>query len=223
MAYSVIDYGACGHACALLLNGTVSCWGSNNYGEVGYAGSPPMTPFPSPVPAPTPVVVPGVTKPIVSIASGDSMSCATDGTSGTGQVYCWGRNDYGQLGGGFTFDFVTPIPTPVIGIANGGQTVPAAGVTAESAHACAWLQDGTVRCWGSNDYGELGDGTFDDRATPVTVQGLTGVKLVIAGPHHNCALLTTGGVSCWGSSYFGQAGSGKSGAVATPTMVMNLP
>ena len=210
------ELGTCTHACAILPSGVLSCWGNNDYGQVGYAGMPPMNPAPSPVTKPTPIVLPGVTKPIVSVAVGGRLTCATDGIAGTGQVYCWGRNDYGQLGNGFTYDYFSPQPLPVTGIHN------AVGVTAYDTMACAWLADKTVKCWGDNDFGQLGNGNFDTQTSPVTVTGVADVVQVSAGPDHACARHSTGAITCWGSSYSGQGGTGKSGDLPSPRMVKSL-
>jgi alpha-tubulin suppressor-like RCC1 family protein len=96
------------------------------------------------------------------------------------------------------------------------------GVVAGDEHACAWLSDGTAMCWGCNEAGQLGDGTFIDRATPVVVKGLAGVQSMSAGQGNTCALLTGGQVSCWGASQFGQGGTGQDLTYPTPTMVQGL-
>jgi alpha-tubulin suppressor-like RCC1 family protein len=88
----------------------------------------------------------------------------------------------------------------------------AAGVAAVSAgafHTCARTAAGGLNCWGQNSYGQLGDGTITDRATPVGVSGLaTGVAAVAAGGEHTCAITTGGGVKCWGRNEHGQLGDG---------------
>src|SRR5262245_11841162 len=73
-------------------------------------------------------------------------------------------------------------------------------------HTCARLADGTVRCWGFNAVGQLGDGTTTDRQTPVAVTGLTAVAELAAGSSHTCARRTDGTAVCWGSNYYGQLG-----------------
>jgi alpha-tubulin suppressor-like RCC1 family protein len=226
LAYWGQDYSACDSVlCAIEASGALWCWGSNGSGQAGHD----TTPLIDPITTPMPVVFPAsVTMPIVSVALGSDFSCATDGAAGSGQVYCWGRNDYGQLGSQSPpdYEYFTAAPTPVLGINNGAGTVPAVGVTASLDHACAWLSDGTVSCWGSNDFGQLGNGTFDTQSLPVAVTGLTTVMQVSAGPTHTCALHTGGAVSCWGSSYYGQVGTGQAGtepATPLPRLVKNLP
>jgi alpha-tubulin suppressor-like RCC1 family protein len=202
------------HACAVLTTGALYCWGDNEEGECGDNAAP----LPIIVSTPYLVTIPGAGK-IVSVATGDEFTCATDGTAGTGKVYCWGENIYYQLGHAVTppaYAYFTPVPGAVDGITN------AMGVVAGDEHACAWLADGTAVCWGDNDFGQLGDGTFIDRAAPVPVKGLTGVQSLSAGQFHTCALLTGGGVACWGSSAWGQGGTGQDVTYLNPTMVQGL-
>jgi alpha-tubulin suppressor-like RCC1 family protein len=78
-------------------------------------------------------------------------------------------------------------------------------------HGCAALLDGTVRCWGGNGSGQLGDGTTTDRPAAVQVAGVSGATKVAAGDNHSCAIVTGGAVRCWGSG-FGTA------AVAVPSL-----
>ena len=80
----------------------------------------------------------------------------------------------------------------------------AAGTT----HTCQANHDGTVRCWGINDHGQLGDGTRTNRQTPVAVSGLLNAVAIAAGIQHTCALLANGGVRCWGDNFEGQLGDG---------------
>jgi alpha-tubulin suppressor-like RCC1 family protein len=227
-SYWAGNYYACPvHACAVELSGVLVCWGSNGSGESGYS-SLPATPY---VTTPNPVTLPGATHAVTSVAAGLDFTCATDGPPpGSGKVYCWGANDYGQLGLSSAADFgpatTTTTPAAVVGIMNGGGTSPAVALSAGEDHVCALLQNGTVMCWGCNDYGQLGNGDYTDQGAPGPVMGLASdVIQVSAGYHHTCAVHTGGTVSCWGSSYIGQAGIGAmiEGQLAAPTMVQGLP
>jgi alpha-tubulin suppressor-like RCC1 family protein len=214
LAARALEYNYCpAHACAILTTGALYCWGSNESGECAVNGLPPPTPVPT-----TQVTISGVSS-FVSVATGIAFTCATDGPSGTGKVYCWGVNDYGELGNGGYSDNPNPVPAAVLGL-----TSPAAGVVAGDTHACAWLQDGTAMCWGRNDSGQLGSGDYDTQVTAVPVKGLVAnVAKMAALSDHTCALYTDGRVACWGSSYNGQVGNGYSNNFGSPTTMAGLP
>jgi alpha-tubulin suppressor-like RCC1 family protein len=99
---------------------------------------------------------------------------------------------------------------PVIALALGGS------------HSCALLADETVRCWGSNRSGRLGDGTIKSRASPVRVSGLSGVKQIAPGEAHTCALVRDGTVRCWGDNEHGQCGTHQAYRLYEPAAVPDL-
>jgi len=178
------------HTCALMADGSMKCWGRNDFGQLGDGTWTDRN---------TPVNVRGLTSGVVAIAAGGSHTCALiEG----GHVKCWGANWYGQLGDGTTRSHATPV---VVSGLTGGVVAIAAG----EFHTCALTVDGGVKCWGSNSYGQLGDGTATNRSTPVDVSGLTsGVIAIAAGGDHTCALMADGGVKCWGANVNGQLGDG---------------
>ena len=139
-------------------------------------------------------------KSIMSLAAGRDYTCAllSDAT-----IDCWGANDMGQLGNGSTSASGSPKPTQVVGLTG------ATGVAAGYVHTCAVVSDGTARCWGANDKGQLGDGTTTASLKPVVVAGLTNVVQVTAGAQHSCALLADGSARCWGYNYQAQLGNGS--------------
>jgi alpha-tubulin suppressor-like RCC1 family protein len=150
----------------------------------------------------------------VEIAVGGDVSCArvTDGT-----LRCWGANDANQLGGttvlGDGVDSRSQ-PTPVPGLS--GVTQIAVGF----AHVCATLQDGTLRCWGSNDSGRLGNRGDPATAIPTPVPGLNGVAWAAAGAH-TCARLIDSSVTCWGDYDVG-AGDPRPAGSMTPVGILGL-
>ncbi len=173
------------NSCAI--NGTdgVMCWGSNLAGALGNGVGPNQ---------PTPVAVAGLGTGMQSVTAGDLFGCAlTDG----GAVWCWGYNNFGQLGNGNQTD--QPTPVAVSGLGNG-----VAKIAAGKYHACAVTTASTLQCWGFNGGGRLGDGGTTTQLTPVSVASLGNtVQAVATGDEHSCALSLAGAVSCWGQNFGG--------------------
>ena len=147
---------------------------------------------------------------IVSLAA---LACASlaiflcPGASAAGTISAWGYNFEGQIGNGsFTTTGCKCVPTPtaVSGIST------AVEVSAGSYFAVALLSDGTVRTWGSDSYGRLGDGSEVEKAEPVPVPGVSNAKQVVAGSYNGYALLDDGTVMAWGADDYGQLGLGTS-------------
>jgi alpha-tubulin suppressor-like RCC1 family protein len=152
---------------------------------------------------------------IVAISAGNEHTCALTTAGG---VLCWGQGFEGQLGTGGTLSY--SLPVPVQGLSSGVAAIAAGG-----SHTCALTTAGGVKCWGSNFFGELGDGSGNDRYGPVDVRGLTsGVLAISAGGTTTCALLGAGGVKCWGGNYYGELGNGTIGNDSlVPVDVIGLP
>ena len=196
------------HSCALHQDGTISCWGNNQYDQLGggTVGDYSLTP----------VRVASITD-ATAITAGGWHSCALhqDGT-----ISCWGNNQYGQLGDR-TDDYNSSslAPEGVAGITD------ATAIAAGSGHSCALHQDGTISCWGNNQYGQLGDETDDYNSSslaPVGVAGITDATAIAAGYGHSCALRQDGTISCWGNNYWGQLGDRTEDNSLVPVRVVGI-
>jgi alpha-tubulin suppressor-like RCC1 family protein len=150
-----------GHACALTSAGAVRCWGSNSYGQLGILSTNNSL---------VPVSVSGVSSGISAISAGGFHTCAVT-TAGT--VKCWGYNADGQLGTG-SIPTASPwgitSPTTVTGLSSTASTI-----SAGFKHTCAVTSQGKVECWGSNQSGQLGNGSTVASSTPVQVLDESGI------------------------------------------------
>jgi hypothetical protein len=173
------------HACALLADDTVSCWGSNGDGALGDG----TTTTPS---IATPATVPGLTN-VAAISAGGYHTCAL---SKTGEVWCWGDNEYGQVGAGGA-DVLSPQQVP--------EVTDATAIAAGSTHTCALQSDGEVVCWGGIYRASGNDGDF------YPIAGVEHAVSISAGYAHTCALESTGEVVCWGWNGLGQLGMSTAG------------
>lgn len=201
-----------GHSCALLASGAVQCWGLNGSGELGIGQTNYFT---------TPVDTIGISSP-TALAAGGNNTCAV---LAGGAVQCWGSNFYGTLGNG-TNSSNSMSPVSVTGIST------ATALTVGDVHSCALLTGGSVKCWGYNGYGQLGNGTQGNATSsnvPVAVSGISTATVVVAGPQsgaesHSCAVLASGVVQCWGYNHWGEVGlyGQYNETVATPNTVSGI-
>jgi hypothetical protein len=197
------------HACVVVSGGSVRCWGMNDSGELGTNTS---------VHSSVPSDVKGLTESAVAVTAKAEFSCAL---LASGRVQCWGMGYSGQLGNGTTDD-KAQASSVVPGI------VGATAITNGTAHACVLTASGGVKCWGSGQFGQLGNGVFYSAApfgsfTPVDVLGLAGpVKAIRAGEFSTCAHLANGGVQCWGKNAYGGLGDGSMLDRAVPAGVSGL-
>ncbi|MFN5934086.1 MAG: RCC1 domain-containing protein, partial [Roseiflexaceae bacterium] len=193
------------YTCALTSAGAAYCWGNNYYGQIGDGTTTDRT---------TPVAVSmpaGVT--FTSITAGGAHTCAL---TSAGAAYCWGYNNYGQLGDGTTTNRSTPVAVSM------PPGVTFASITAAGgAHTCALTSAGAAYCWGYNMFGQLGDSTNTHMSTPVTVILPAGVTFasISVGNSHTCALTSAGVAYCWGLNNQGQAGTCNYDTLPYPTRV----
>jgi hypothetical protein len=133
-----------------------------------------------------------------------TFSAGANASGGT--ISAWGYNQYDAIGNGTTSTsgcYCVDSPVPVTGISNATQ------VAGGEYNGLAVLSDGTVKDWGYNYYGELGDGTTTESSVPVQVKGLSNVVAVAGGAYHSLALLANGTVMAWGYNGYGQLGTGS--------------
>jgi alpha-tubulin suppressor-like RCC1 family protein len=193
------------HTCILTNVGKVQCWGWNYAGQLGDGTQTDRT---------SPVDVIGLNNNVIAITSGSNHTCALLDAGG---VRCWGNNYDGQLGDNHArFDSSTPVNVSML---NNGVNA----ITAGSSHTCAFLNNNVVKCWGDNSYGQLGNGSTIDSATPVDViVGSDGVTAIAAGSNHTCLRTTLGGLRCWGLNSNGQLGDGTMANRSAPVDALYL-
>jgi alpha-tubulin suppressor-like RCC1 family protein len=188
--------------CGIATDGNTYCWGLNSQGQIGDGAST----FGSRDTRPTPVAVAGGYD-----FTDLSLGLHSCGRSAAGW-YCWGWNEFGELGDGSITS--TPTPVPV----NGGQGFDSLSVGL--LHTCGLTGQGAAYCWGLNDRGQLGDGTTINRLAPVAVAGGHRFVALSAGNYHTCGLTPAGGVLCWGSNDAAQLGDGTTVGSLEPVPVL---
>jgi alpha-tubulin suppressor-like RCC1 family protein len=182
------------HTCALMGDGTIWCWGDDVLGELD------GTPTGNGTGGLLPLAVTALGNDNVEISTGYYATCAV---KTGGALWCWGDNRSGQLGNG----------TVVNGGAPPGEVVipghVASHISMAEGYACAAATDGTAWCWGSNQVGQLGNGSTTGSALPVQVSGLASVDKIVASDGVTCAREADGSVWCWGSTQVGELGNGS--------------
>ncbi len=189
--------------CATTASG-MYCWGYNGYGQLGNGTTASSS---------TPVAVNtgAMSGAVTSFTVGKDHACATTATG----VYCWGYNNYGQLGNGTTTNSSTPVA-----VSAGSMSGAVTAIDAGGNHTCATTTSG-VYCWGWNIYGQIGNGSTTNSSSPVAVSSavMSGeATSLAAGYQHSCAT-TSGGTYCWGYGSSGQIGRGSTSNSLVPAAV----
>ena len=187
--------------CAILNDNSLVCWGANGFGQLGINNTANQS-------APMGVAF-AEQETSMDVGVGSNHACAILSDN---SVACWGRNEEGQLGVGTSSNEVCSvggtdydcIKTPQA--VNLGTNRTASGVALGQYHTCALLDNGSVKCWGENGRGQLGDGTSTDRNTPVAVSlpARRSAKRIHAKGNNSCAILDDNSIVCWGGNDFGQ-------------------
>jgi alpha-tubulin suppressor-like RCC1 family protein len=209
------------HTCARRADATAWCWGDDEFGQLGDR----TTGDPATHLRLEAVQVRrggGFLTGVTAISAGGDHSCArrADATA-----WCWGDDQFGQLGDGTTGDPVTHLRLSPVQIRRGGGFLTGvSAVNAGDVHSCARTADRTAWCWGDDESGQLGDGTTGEPATHLRLKAvqvrrgggfLTGVSEVSAGDQHTCARGADGTAWCWGDDLYGQIGDGTTGDPTT--------
>lgn len=192
------------HACALKTDGTVWCWGKNDQGQLGDGSTTDSL---------LPVQVAGLTD-VVDVAAGgfNGLSCAV---RSNGTVWCWGDDQYSQLGDGDMSASDALTPTQVVSLSD------ATKIAVGFYNACAIRSGGGAKCWGLGGF--LGNGSATSSSTPVDVTGITNAVAINGQGTSTCVLLSTNGAKCWGANGHGQLGDGTTDSGLSPRTVIDMP
>ncbi|RME17565.1 MAG: hypothetical protein D6797_02270 [Bdellovibrio sp.] len=189
--------------CSLPLSkmGLIYCWGSNEFGQLGYTSNSKSTP----------TDITGLGSGILSLTTGPYHGCAVL-SDGTAKCAGWGGR---RLGLGNNTWKSKVIPQTVVNLSN------AIDIQLGFNHSCALLSNGDVMCWGNNgSYGTLGDGTTNHQTSAVLLPGIHNVIQIAAGYYHNCAVKSDKTLWCWGRNTYGQLGLGDTTHRLSPTQVL---
>jgi alpha-tubulin suppressor-like RCC1 family protein len=187
------------HTCAVAVDRTVRCWGANAMGQLGDGSLSASA---------DPVVVEGLAA--VEVSSMYDVTCAVRVDA---RVACWGSGGIGQLGHGANL-FRSPVPVTVHDLDE------VEDLAVGTAHSCAVITSGAVRCWGQGSQGQLGDGMASSSNVPVEVAGDDVATAVGAGGSHSCRTTRDGDVDCWGANPSGQLGDGTTMPSTTPVRAL---
>lgn len=179
--------------CAIKTNGTLWCWGRDDFGQLGNG------PGGGDVLTPTQV---GTATDWKSVSAG--LGETTCGRRATKRIYCWGRDNNGQVGNGPGSSTNVESPTAV------GTNADWTSVSTGGYHVCGRRSNGRIYCWGDDLDGAVGDGgTGIDRPSPTQIAGgFADWTAVSAGLTHTCARRGNGRLYCFGSDINGGIGDG---------------
>jgi len=189
------------HICAIASDNLAYCWGFNSSGQIGDNST---TQRLVPTAVSTAVALNGKT--VKSMTSGTDHTCVI---ASDNLAYCWGNNDFGQLGDNTSVSKSVPVAVNTA-VALNGKTIKS--ISAAGKHTCAIASDDKAYCWGLNDYGELGNASNVRSSVPVVVNtavALAGktIKSISAGENLTCVIASDDLAYCWGGDDYGQLGN----------------
>ena len=222
------------HTCALLDNASVKCWGYNNSGQLGQGSTSNLGDASGEMGDNLAAIDLGSGRTATAISAGFYHTCALlDNAS----VKCWGYNAHGTLGQGSTnhlgdADNEMGDNLPAIDLGSGRTAL---AISAGVYHTCALLDNASVKCWGYNYYGQLGQGStsnlgdagseMGDKLPAIDLGSGRTTTAISAGVYYTCALLDNSDVKCWGYNAYGQLGQESTSSLGDAGLEMgdNLP
>jgi alpha-tubulin suppressor-like RCC1 family protein len=203
------------HTCAILDNESVKCWGFNDKGQLGQNDSVSRGDGPNEMGDNLPAIdLRSTGRNAASITTGAKHTCVMlDNAS----IKCWGYGLYGQLGLGENKTEKRPKSDPI----NLGSGRNAKAIVTGNSHTCVMLDNSSIKCWGLNDSGQLGQGDTNNRGDGIggNPNNLPSIDLgagktaraISTGDRHTCAILDNASIKCWGSNISGELGIGDTG------------
>jgi alpha-tubulin suppressor-like RCC1 family protein len=217
------------YTCAVMTYGQVMCWGNNDQGQLANGTKTDST-------------LPALAELITGISNVDAGQNRSCGLTGTGLLRCLKGNNPDDLAGqspetaldvavnrfGSAVMALNRQGVPVVFQSGKFQTVSnvnnATDIDGGSGHMCVLLNDGTVKCWGSNSYGQLGRDSWANSSDPQNVLNVAGAWQLAVGRNHACVIITsntpgTNDIQCWGLNKDGQLGNGSNVNSPVPVFV----
>jgi len=217
------------HTCAILDNSSIKCWGLNDEGQLGQNTDDSRGDESGEMGDNLPAIdLRSTGRTAASITTGDKHTCVMDDNA---SIKCWGYGYYGQLGIGDQKSYNRPLEN-VLELGSGKT---AKAITAGDRHTCVMLDNSSIKCWGLNDSGQLGQGDTNNRGDGIggNPNNLPSIDLgsgktargISAGDRHTCAILDNASIKCWGSNNSGELGIGEPGNLGDNSSEMgdNLP
>ncbi len=205
------------HTCGLASDGKAYCWGDDDFGQLGENADADNADENIPVLVDTSALTAGSR--FVSLTAGNQHTC---GLGSDGKAYCWGRDNYGQLGENADADNADeniPVLVDTTALTAGSLFVRLTAGGVGGARTCGLASDGKAYCWGRDNYGQLGENADGDNLAEnipvlVDISALTAGSSLVSlatGNNHTCGLASDGKAYCWGRDNFGQLGENADG------------